>query len=338
MKLIKEFIIKIFIILIVALLIIEGVIFYLLSKREVIIYDETYNETIDKIISKTKEVSQKFEEFTINYLSKYLTDLKTIAIHSILFNINNTKENKLNTNNKMIKKATLEDKLKDIPFDIPVQNMDGNLYIDGFEVEFEKITDTNVILNTFYESNKFPELNLIGYYNPNNKNLTEEEENNIKNIMCIFKSLLIKRYITKRKNLDYIRFLIFDKDKMFIYPTNIYNLTHSYFFDNINLDANCNNDTNKFPICYYNYVFNKYYLPASYLMHRNPNSINFLTITKEKMDLQKCYGSVCIRMKYLKNQTEPAMICVEIDFSKLFRTNTINITDKYDFGMFTIEY
>ena len=338
MKLIKEYIIKEFILFIVALLIIEGFIYFWLSKRETIIYNETYNDTLNKIINKTKEVSKKFEEFTINYLSKYLTDLKTIAIHSILFNINNTKETYLNTSNKMIKRATLEDKLKDIPFDLPVKDMDGNLYIDGFEREFGNITDTNIILRTFFETNKFPELNIIGYYNPDRKNLTEDEENNIKNIMCIFKSLLIKRYITKRKNLDYIRFIIFDKDKMFIYPTNIYNLTHSYFFNNINLDANCNNDTNKFPICYYNYVYNKYYLPVSKKIHINPNNINFLTITKEKMDLQKCYGSVCIRMKYLKNQIDPAMICIEIDFSKLFRTSIINIVDKYDFGMFTIEY
>ena len=128
MKLIKEHIIKEFILFIVALLIIKGFIYFWLSKREIIIYNETYNDTLNKIINKTKEVSMKFEEFTINYLSKYLTDLKTIAIHSILFNINNTKETYLNTSNKMIKRATLEDKLKDIPFDFPVILMDLNLY------------------------------------------------------------------------------------------------------------------------------------------------------------------------------------------------------------------
>ena len=40
-------------------------------------------------------------------------------------------------------------------------------------------------------------------------------------------------------------------------------------------------------------------------------------------------------MRYHKNQIEPAMVCLEVDFSKFFRTNVINLPDNYDFGMFT---
>ena len=53
MKLIKEFIIKEILLLLIALLVIEVFLIYLLSKRAKIIYNETYEETIDKITNKT---------------------------------------------------------------------------------------------------------------------------------------------------------------------------------------------------------------------------------------------------------------------------------------------
>ena len=90
MKLIKEFIIKEIILLAITLFIIEFLIIYIFLKRSSIIYDETFKETVDKITSKTVEASKKFEDFTKNYLAKYLGDLKLISMHSILFNVNKT--------------------------------------------------------------------------------------------------------------------------------------------------------------------------------------------------------------------------------------------------------
>ena len=90
MKLIKEFIIKEIILLLIALLTIEVFIISILYIRADIIYDETYNETMDKIFNKTLEAAEKFNEFAKNYISKYLTDLKLVSMHSILFNINGT--------------------------------------------------------------------------------------------------------------------------------------------------------------------------------------------------------------------------------------------------------
>ena len=59
------------------------------------------------------------------------------------------------------------------------------------------------------------------------------------------------------------------------------------------------------------------------------------------MHLQNSYGSVCLRMRYMKEQisldVEPPVVCVEIDFSKLFKTSYFSDLEKYDFGMFTIE-
>ena len=115
MKLIKEYIIKEILVLLAAAIVIEGFIIYLLNKRAKIIYEDTYNETIEKIENKTLEAAIKIEELAKNYLSKYLTDLKLIVTHSFLFNINKntTNNNKLDNENKKIYTATLEDLKKE---------------------------------------------------------------------------------------------------------------------------------------------------------------------------------------------------------------------------------
>ena len=65
-------------------------------KRVVIVCDGTCSK-------KTLEALLKLEEFMKNYLSKYLSDLKSVGMHSILFNINKTKENeKLKNEHKAI--------------------------------------------------------------------------------------------------------------------------------------------------------------------------------------------------------------------------------------------
>ena len=333
MKLIREFIIKEIILLIISLLLIQILVDYLLFHKSKEILDTTYNETIDKVVNKTLEASLKFEEFTKNYLSKYLSDLKNIGMHSILFNINTTDQNKkLKNEHKEIYIATLEE-LNKIDILKDFQKDEENIYINKYDEEFSKITETNIVLKNLFDNTKHPELNTIGYYNPNINDqidLNEEEQNNIKNMISIFKALYIKRFIMKRKDSDYIRFFIFDKEKMFIYPPTAYNLTHAYFFENMNKDTNCQDESNKFPLCYYNHIKNKFYSKIPI------NNANFMIILIEKMNLEKNYGSICVRMKYLKNQDEPALVCVEIDFSKLFKTSYLSHVEKYDFGMFTV--
>ena len=291
MKLIREFIEKEIILLIISLLLMQILVDYLLSNKTQKILDTTYNETIDKVVNKTLEASLKFEELLKNYLSKYLSDLKNIGMHSILFNINTTNEyKKLKNEHKEIYIATLEE-LNKIDILKDFQKDEENIYMNKYDEEFSKITDTNAILKILFDNKKHPELNTIGYYNPNINDqidLNEEEQNNIKNMISIFKTIYIKRFIMKRKDSDYLRFFIFDKEKMFIYPPTAYNLTHAYFFENMNKDVNCQDESNKFPLCYYNHIKNKYYsrVPA--------NNANFMVILIEKNELgKKLWFNMC---------------------------------------------
>ena len=75
------------------------------------------------------EAAKKFEDFTKNYLAKYLGDLKLIGMHSILFNVNKTDDkNNLNNNDKEIYIATLEE-LSKIPQLNKFLNNDDNPYV-----------------------------------------------------------------------------------------------------------------------------------------------------------------------------------------------------------------
>ena len=329
MKLIQEYIVKNIILFIFTLVIIELLIALSLIKKSDRIYKDTYKETVDKVENKTYEAARKIEQFIRNYISKYLGDLKTISMHSILFNINITDENiKLNNNNKNIYISTLEE-LGKIDHLKKFQNDTDNAYVEAYEKEFENISDTNYILNTLFDEEKHPELNSIGYFRSGIKeiDLEEEEKNNIKNMISIFKSVFIKRYIIRRRGIDYIRFFIYNKEKMFIYPPTAFNLTHAPFFNNINYGANCEKD--KFPLCFYNYMNKNIYSKITV------KNANFISIIKEKVHLQNNYAAICIRMKYMKNQEDHALVCLEIDFSKLYNASYLSPVEKYDFGMIT---
>lgn len=76
-------------------------------------------------------------------------------------------------------------------------------------------------------------------------------------------------------------------------------------------------------------------MPFVYILDKEINLINYLLIFREKMNLQKNYGSICIRMRYLKIQEKPSFACVEIDFSKLFDTSSLDALEKYDFRILT---
>ena len=294
MEIIKEYIFKLIILLLISLFIIEIIILIVISKRASIIYEETYKETQEKAVQKAIEASQKLQELTNNYLSRFLGDLKLIGIHSLLFNINNTNDdNKLYNNNMTIRAAT-GDAIGAILNRF--SKVGQKSHIKVYEEDFENITDATSLINGLMDNNKHPELNIIGYYDPDitklpppqrfniEERINEIEKKSIKNIIPILKSIYIKRYIIKRANLDYIRFFILNKRKMFIFPPVPFQATHQYFFDTMNPSANCNEIDNPFPLCYYNFLNETFYSKENYT---EPNKINFMTILIEKLLLQQ---------------------------------------------------
>jgi hypothetical protein len=343
MKLIQEYIIKIVILCIVSVVVIEGFITFLLVIRANIIFDSIYKETMEKTEQKAIEITQKIEEYATNLLTRYMTDLKLIGKHALLLNGNEESTDDdvidrdseiLKNSNKEIILATLEnltnsDVLKNI-------SKKDNIfdYINQYEEEFKNSTDKNYILNSLF-SDSHKELNYVGYYSYVNQNdytkLTEEENISIKYILSILKTIFIRRYIIKRANMDYISFFIFNSKEIFIYPPQPYNETNLYFFEYSYPTANCNfsvdnkNNTQQFPRCIYDYMNDK-------LIEKGDN---FLLIIKEKIDLQKNYAALCLKIPFLRNQNEAPFICSELEFSSIFNTANFDVPQKFEFGMFT---
>ena len=342
MKLIQEYIIKIVILCVVAVIVIEGFIAFLLVIRARIIFDSIYKETMEKTEQKAIEITQKIEEYATNLLTRYMTDLKLIGKHALLLNGNQNStdddvidENsdilKNGKNNKRIVNATLEGLKADADVN-KTFNKEKKIfdYISTYEDEFKDSNDKNNILNSLFSENH-NELNCIGYYNYENNStiLTDEEEISIKYILSILKTIFIRRYIIKRVNMDYISFLIFNDREIFIYPPQPFNETNLYFFQHSYPTANCNfsvsNETQQFPQCIYNYTNNEF----------KKKYDNYLVIIKEKIDLQKNYAALCLKLPFLRNQTIDPFFCSELEFSSIFNTANFDVPQKFEFGMFT---
>ena len=148
---------------------------------------------------------------------KYSADAKLICKHSLLLNGKNEsydpksviKENlnifKNISSQKNIVIATIEG-INIFTYMENLYNENSQIYdyISSYENEFKDINDNNFILTKLF-SNAHKELNTLSYFNMinNKKNFTEEEENNIKFIISILKSIFIRRYIVKRNNIEY---------------------------------------------------------------------------------------------------------------------------------------
>ena len=114
------------------------------------------------------------------------------------------------------------------------------------------------MLNELF-SDKHQELNAISYYSPLKDK--SNEELSIKFMISILKTIYIKRYIGKRMNMDYLRFLILHEDEIYIYPPEEFNHINLYNFQKIYPVSDCkyfsNNETHNFPLCVYNFITNK---------------------------------------------------------------------------------
>ena len=115
----------------------------------------------------------------------------------------------------------------------------------------------------------------------------------------------------------------------YIYPHEVYNNTNIYFFQYSYPTGNCNFsidvNTRQFPLCVYNYINNILLKP----------DLNYLIIIKEKIILQRNFAALCIKIPFLKNQTEDPLICSELELSSIFNNADFEMPQKFEFGVFT---
>ena len=230
MKLIQEYSIKVIIFIFSILFIMESCIFGIILIRSNNIYNKTYENTLTKSKDKSIEITKKFGDYARRLILRYLTDLKLICKHALLLNGKHL-YNPINTINRESKLVNINDEQKEIiiaktenllekEYMKTIYNEYGKFnYILKYEEEFKNISNINEIIKNLL-SNSHPELNAIGYYS-SSKNQSEEETS-AKFLISVLKTVYINRYIKKRANIDYARFLIINKDEIYIYPPEAY--------------------------------------------------------------------------------------------------------------------
>ena len=342
MKLIQEYLIKICISVFLLSILMELYILFLLMNRSPKMFDKAYNETLSKTENKSIIITKKIDKYISSLLMKYSGDVKLICKHALLlngkeqnykpesimedniniFNINNEKKSIVNSTLEEINK---NDYMKDF------YNETSHMYdyLNSYEKKFKDIYDNNFILTKLF-SDEHKELNTISYYNMLNKNkiFSKEEENNIKFLISILKTIFIRRYIVKRNNNDYIRFYLLNEDEILIYPPEAYVNTNLYNFDTNFIKSKCNyfsnNKEERFPLCLYKYIFNE-------ILDKESNYASILTL---KINYENIISSVCIKIPFIRGNPNKVILCLEINFSKIFDTANFMNPKKLEFGLF----
>ena len=352
MKLIREFSIKVIILifsLLVALEFCNLLYIYLTSKS---IFQKTYDESIKRTEEKSLEITRNLKTFTTNYFLKFITELKLIAKYTLLFKgkSSNNFENIINKNSKFVKNNNLNKKIIEantkslykIPDFKKIYNATGDLnelgkpidnstlkYIQYYSQIFGEEKDRNKIITKLFKEHD--ELNYISYYyygNITDYNISDfpEKEEFIKNILVIIKSIFIQRMITKKTKMDIIRFLIITNEEIFIYPPEDCRKINLIHFGTANNYCKCNyNNTNlnAYLNCTYDCIIN-------YLFENRTNDIY---IVKEKIKYQEVLASICFKFPFNRIFTDELLLCIEIDFASIITSFNLNDAKIIEFGL-----
>jgi len=334
MKLVQEFTIKIIIQIFAFILAMEILIMIILLNRSGIIFSSAYNQTIAKSEFKSIEITKKIQTYISNLLTRYSTDLKLIGKHALLFNKFKNYHNSSNIlnnsdKNKEIIFSKFEELINNMHINKTFNENNGRFdYCSFYEEEFKNLRNKDKILNALF-SDSHPELNIISYYNISSDYVSKSLA--IKYLISILKTIYIRRYISKRSNLDYVHFLVLNKEELYIYPPDSYNNTLLYNFQNIyrypvsNCNYNSLNRTQQFPFCIYDYLNN---------LIKNKDD-NYISLIFESIFYEYIFAALCLKIPIFQSQS---FLCLEIDFTKFFNTLNFNFPENFDFGLLYLLY
>ena len=357
MKLVNEYSIKVIIMIICFILALECCILFFIYKDSNNIFDHTYKETLKRTEEKTLEITRNIKMFTANYIMKFITEIKLIARYSVLFNGKNMtkEENTINKNSKYVKNNKKQKKIikADLTqifmssefrkifkalgqlneYDLPNNPSSLNLnYIKYYSQLFVNETNDNKLINKLFKQHN--ELNYIShhYYGNNSAydiSQDKEKEEIIKNILSIMKTIYIKRLISKKSDMDIIRFFVLTEEDLFIYPPEDYRKINLIKFRTVYTNNPCKYteaDLSDYPSCVYAHMFN----------HLFPDRKNYLLILRESIEYLTIYGAYCLKFPFYKDRPDKSAICLELDLT--YSANKMSFSDSnvFEFGLFNL--
>ena len=336
MKLIKEFLLYIFPVILGLNILSEIITSLLLGLRLGDILEETKNDSF--LITKKKlfQINDILSNLFFDNIKKICHELLLVGKHMDLI-INETENN----SPKIMKGTKFYNSFSNciVPFneirnhsDIMkfYSNFTKSLnFIDGYLKEYENNYETNYIINEMLHKS---ELNKISYYKfPNSSNFSEFELSACF-LVSILKTQFIQSFIMEREKYEYVRWSLILNDSLFLYPPHFFYSSMSYAFTNIYY-TKCNND-------YFDVI-------NDYIYINFPSCLNvdsFFNGTENKFVIQKpeiisenTGMVICMKIPFLYelSETYKPILCVEILLTNFLNNFYFDGGDTVNVNFFT---
>ena len=207
MKLNKEIMIKLFFHLLGFGLLFELSLILLISFKSKGPLNNSIENIVELAQSKILTLNEKLNMNSNSLMYKYISDLKLILVHYFQFSIGNKNSN-FHSNYQKRKKLISADDYNYPNNENPNQyygNETGFNYIEKLYKKFKNNHNHNEIINELFKEDEF---NIIGYYNYSNSSLYKIEMEKRLYYISILKSIYFKRFILRRNDTEYIRFVL----------------------------------------------------------------------------------------------------------------------------------
>ena len=185
---------------------------------------------------------------------------------------------------------------------------------------------------------------MISYYKLNGRSedidlLDVNKKIAAKYIISIFKTNLIRRFITRGIDYEFMNYILFVDDEMFIYPPEAFNNTHIFYISN-QYRFNCgeNKAIEKFPKCVYEYVNNK----SNGFTSNTPGFFR-PSMFESKLIYDKISIEFCTNIPFEKdfdliNYKYNPFLCQEINLTKFFTNDFFEKKDAFEFLFFIVDF
>ena len=234
MKLIKEFLLYIFPIILGLNILSEIITSLILGLRLDDILEETKNDSLSITKNRLFQINDNLSNLFFDNIKKICHELLLVGKHMDLI-INETENN----SPKIMKGTKFYNSYSNciVPFNEIMNHSDIMKYynnetkslnfIDGYLKEYENNYETNYIINEMLHKS---ELNKISYYKfPNSSNFSEFEPSACF-LVSILKAQLIQSFIMEREKYEYVRWSLILNDSLFLYPPHFFYSSMSYAF------------------------------------------------------------------------------------------------------------
>ena len=305
------------------------------------------------VIQKANITTIKFNEIISNGLYRYYADLKLIGKHMstlILEGDDYNEEDTINKNSKFYKNYA-ESKNKYVfysNYSIISENFKKYLdennklnYLKNYEEEFNVSIHPNDIIRTLIDGEKHKELNSISYYkfNGNINSLSTSSRISANYLISILKTIFIKRYLSKRSEMDYIHINLILKDEFYVYPPDLYNNTYMYLFPyygntTCNYSDNNNDVETQFPNCIYNYIKTESNQLISFSYPLNEAFFLQTTVYFNFIVINFCLTINFVKKPDFRTHTHLPHVCLEINLTKLLNSGDFENKEKINIGVF----